>query len=67
MAATTLRLPEDQGSRGGGIMRRRLTKRERAATRAALAAYLAGDHDESEFDSYDLDDASAALEKLQER
>ncbi len=45
----------------------RLTKRERAAIRTALAMYLANDHDEQEFDGFDLEDADTALSKVQER
>lgn len=44
----------------------KLTARERAAVRSALAAFIAGDHDEEEFDGFEMEDADSALEKVQE-
>lgn len=45
----------------------RLTKRERAAVRAALASFLADDHEQDTETEFDLDDAERALAKMQER
>ena len=44
----------------------RLTKRERAAIRSALAAWLAGEHDDDELDGYAWEDMESALGKMQE-
>jgi hypothetical protein len=46
--------------------RARLTKRERAAVRSALARFLADDHDEEDFAGFDAEDCEAALAKVQE-
>ena len=45
----------------------RLTQRERAAIRSALAAFIADDHDEEEFTGFSFSDAESALGKLQEQ
>lgn len=44
----------------------RLTKRERAAIRSALASFIADEHDDEIFDGFEMEDAESALGKVQE-